>query len=247
MPEFNTGKTAPHYTYEPRTRRWMKWAEYEDGYVGTLRGHATGGHGNCQAFQVEIVGYSNPEHSPWVGDFTNENYEDLAEFYSWAMDRYGIGSDVTETPEGGWKYGSASPYRLTDTEWDAFSGLTCHGAVPHNSHWDTGVLDLDYIHDLALGGDMFTHFNIGDERPEWEPISWLLYMLEGGTVDPNENSAQVTGSLPYKTNVKLVQSEDFDLIGRLTGMSAGTLARAKSDGLYRFGKELASVQEQAFR
>jgi len=108
MPGFNHGDSAPHYVYNPTTREWTMWAEYEDGYVGTLKGHTSAGHGNCQAFQVEILGYSDPNHSPWVGDFTNENMEDLAEFYAWAMDRYGIGTDLTPTP-GRWTGTGSAP------------------------------------------------------------------------------------------------------------------------------------------
>ncbi len=156
-PGFNGGAAAPHYLYYPKTRSWMMWAEYEDGWVGTLRGHSEGGHGNCQAFQVEIVSYSDRNIADahpdrlWVGDFTDEHYSDLADFYAWSMDRYGIGADVTPTPVGGWLYGTGSPHRLSPAAWDALSGVTAHGAVPLNSHWDTGVLDLQRIHDLALG------------------------------------------------------------------------------------------------
>ena len=149
MPGFNDGDTAPHYVYNPTTREWTMFAEYEDGYVGTMKGHTSAGHGNCQAFQVEILGYSDGTYVPWVGDFTDENYADLAEFLAWARDRYGIGRAVTSTPDGGWLYGTSSPHRLSDSEWDSFSGLTCHGAVPGNTHWDTGVLDLDIINSLA--------------------------------------------------------------------------------------------------
>jgi len=148
-PSFNGGDTAPHYCYYPKTGKWVMWAEYEDGVVGTLRGHRYGGHGNCQAFQVEIIGYSNPEHDPWVGDFTDGNYQDLADFWRWARERYGMDNTVTPTPASGWMYGTSSPYRMPNEVWDDFGGLTCHGAVPSNSHWDVGVLDLARIHDLS--------------------------------------------------------------------------------------------------
>ena len=151
MPGFRDGDVAPHYVYAPQTREWTRLAEYEDGYVGTLKGHTTGGHGNCKAFQVEIIGYSNSSYSPWVGDFTTENYQDLADFVRWARDRYGIEDAVVPEPLGGWLYGVNSPYRLTDQEWADFSGLTAHGGVPRNTHWDTGVLNLELIHDLAVG------------------------------------------------------------------------------------------------
>lgn len=175
MPGFNNGDTAPHYVYDPRDRTWYVWAEWEDGYVGTLKGHSTN-HGNCQSYQCEIIAYSDQAAAAsvggiWVGDFTDDHYSDLAAFYAWAMDRYAIGDAVTPTPDGGWLYGTSSRYRMSDTEWNAFTGLTAHGAVPKNTHWDTGVLDLELISDLAgtpaYGGDemfnewaggMFDHF-----------------------------------------------------------------------------------------
>jgi len=148
-PSFGGGDTAPHYCYYPKTRKWEMWAEYEDGAVGTLKGHSTGGHGNCQAFQVEIIGYSDSAHDPWVGDFTDGNYQDLADFWAWARDRYSMDNTVTPTPAGGWRYGTDSPYRLAPAEWDVFGGLSCHGAVPKNTHWDVGVLDLARVHALS--------------------------------------------------------------------------------------------------
>lgn len=153
MPGFNNGDTAPHYVYDPRDRTWWVWAEYGAGYVGTLKGHSSG-HYNCQAYQVEILAYSDQAAAAsvgglWVGDFTDDHYTDLAAFYAWAMDRYAIGAAVTPTPDGGWLYGTSSAYRMSDTEWNAFTGLTAHGAVPKNTHWDTGVLELELIHDLA--------------------------------------------------------------------------------------------------
>lgn len=246
MPGFNHGDTAPHYVYKASTREWFMMAEYESGYVGTMKGHSTGGHGNCKAFQVEIIGYSNPEYSPWVGDFTNENYEDLAEFYGWAVDRYGIGFDVTPTPEGGWRYGVDSPYRLSEGEWADFGGICCHGSVPLNSHWDTGVLDLQYIHDLALGGTVFTHYEVGREYEEWESIVWLLYILEGGVVDPNENSTQVSTKLPWKGTIQHVHAQDLELVAKHTNMTEFTLAKLLEDGLYRYGKEIAALNQYAY-
>jgi len=153
MPGFNYGDTAPHYVYDLASRVWTKWAEYEDGYVGTMKGHSAG-HINCKAFQVEIIGYSNGQYDPWIGDASEENMEDLAGFFAWAVDRYGIGIDVTPTPDGGWLYGVNSPYRMSFDQWRSFSGLTAHGAVPGNTHWDTGVLDLEYIRDLAIDADV---------------------------------------------------------------------------------------------
>lgn len=159
VPGFRSGATAPHYLYHPVEDRWIRYAEYEDGYVGTLKGHRTGGHGNCKAFQVEIVAYSDRDASAggiWVGDFTDQHYAELTRFWLWARDRYNIDDQVTPTPDGGWRYGTGSPYRMSDDRWESFSGLTAHGAVPRNSHWDTGVLDLERVAATnTTGEDMY--------------------------------------------------------------------------------------------
>ena len=154
MPGFNHGDTAPHYVYDPRDRTWWCWATFDEGYVGTLKGHSTAFHGNCQAFQVEILCYSDQPAAAsvgglWVGDLTADHYADLAQFVAWSRFTHGIDATVTPTPAGGWLYGTSSPHRLTDQQWTAFGGLTAHGAVPGNTHWDTGVLDLQRINDLA--------------------------------------------------------------------------------------------------
>ena len=93
---------------------------------------------------------------------------------------------------------------------------------------------------------MFTHFQIGQTYPEWEPVSWWLYMLEGGTIDANGNSGQIQTRLPWKTNVRLVQAEDFDLVAELVGLSNANRIALTDTGLYRWGKELASLRQKAY-
>ena len=93
---------------------------------------------------------------------------------------------------------------------------------------------------------MFTHFFIGQTYAEWEPVSWWLYMLRGGVIDANGNSSQVQSLLPWKTNVRLVQAEDFDVIARLIGLTDENRAKMDTDGLYRWGKELASLRQKAY-
>ena len=192
MPSFsgkgNPGDVAPHYAYDLKTRQWTMWAEPEDGYVGTIKGHSTG-HYNCKAIQVEMIGYSNGDKgSPWVGDATEDNYQDLADFYKWTRELHNVGPDLTPTPPGGWKYGVDSPYRLTENEWEKFSGLTGHGAVPKNTHWDPGVLDLKHIYVLSykeeppvsepsinkLGRDIL-YVREGDEG--WEVEYWQVMAI----------------------------------------------------------------------
>lgn len=109
-----------------------------------------------------------------------------------------------------------------------------------------GLVALQDTIQHELGDDMVTHFRIGQEYAGYEEVSWLLYMLEGGTVDPNLPSSQVS-TLLDKTNVRLVTEADFNKIGRHTAMSPSTLVRFKTDGLYRFGKEVAALREQSYQ
>lgn len=151
MPRYNGGDTAPHYTFDARRLTWHEHASPTSGYVGTLNGHSTGGHGNCQALQVEIIAFSDSIAAAevggfWVGDFKDEQYAELARFFAWAQAYHRIGGSVYGPPlPNPWRAGADSPLRLSPDEWDAFTGLTAHGAVPLNTHWDTGVLDLDRI------------------------------------------------------------------------------------------------------
>ena len=248
MPGFNNGDTAPHYVYDAANRRWYTWAEYEAGYVGTMKGHNNGGHSNCGAFQVEIIAYSDGAAAGsaglWVGDFTEAHYADLASFVRWARQRYGFTGDVTPTPAGGWRYGTSSPHRLTDSAYARFAGLTCHGAVPRNTHWDTGVLDLELIADLAAGGEL---------PPPVEPPPTPT---EGDTVYPfyetdGYDKPTGQGRKAKREDVRVLQgltndaggdvSEDGKLgpatmteIARLTGIAAqGTITGAHGNALRR--------------
>ncbi len=155
------GLVAPHYSYKAITREWRWHGAPLDRYVGTMRSsRITGTPANEKAIQVEIVAYSDPNVASkrasrvWVGDFQEHNYRDLAAFAAWASVETGIRLDrVTPAPPGGWRYGSGSPYRLDRQRWLDFDGITAHGAVTGQSHWDTGVLDLAriaaYAQDLA--------------------------------------------------------------------------------------------------
>ena len=217
-PSFNGGDTAPHYVYNPRTREWTMWAEYEDGRVGTLRGHSTN-HANCMAFQVEIIAYSDNRYGPWVGDFTDDQYQDLADFYSWAMDRYPIGASVTPTPAGGWLYGVSAPTRGTWDQYEALSGLTAHGFVQGNTHWDTGVLDLQRIHDLAMTEPekdlMYLPIEYGTERTT--DMKWIQRILNRGgsniTVDGvyGDDTAQAVAS-HVGGDGRIIKAKAFDRI-----------------------------------
>jgi len=198
MPGFNHGDTAPHLTYDPRTRSWEQWATL-DRYVGTMKGHSSG-HWNCQAIQVEILAYSDANAAPgngwWVGDLLDHHYQDLAHLYQWLMAQGWVGLDLTPTPDGGWRYGTSSPHRMTAAQYDAFSGLTAHGAVPGNTHCDTGVLDLEYVWLLATDGHTGPPPGPG---PGGDEPMWPMYLTDG------YDNPTGQGRTAWKSNVVVLQ------------------------------------------
>lgn len=170
MPGYRGGDTAPHYTYDPSPRVFWYHADLAR-RVGTMRGSSTTGvHANEKSIQLEIIAYSDWSKSSgglWVGDFTDEHYLDLAWFLQWCRTtNHHVSDAVTPTPPGGWLYGANSPYRLDEATWLNFGGLTCHGAVPGQTHWDTGVLDLERIANMAGGNDVDTARWASRLRPE---------------------------------------------------------------------------------
>ena len=152
-PGYRSGRVAPHHSYKATTREWRWHGAPADQRVGTMRSSLwTRTPANEKSYQVEIVAYSNRQIADerpgriWVGDFTEDHYRDLAAFAAWLAALTGIDmTRVTSTPPGGWRSGSGSPLRLSRDTWLDFDGMTAHGAVTGQSHWDTGVLDLNRI------------------------------------------------------------------------------------------------------
>ena len=181
---------------------------------------------------------------------------------TWSLHAYGVAIDwdYADNPydKGGDKpergFGTDPRFLLTEANVEAVEAIVNEDGTPI-WRW-LGWTIADFMHfqvdvppdkcQPAQEEPMVTHYNIGTEYAEWEEISWLLFMLGGGTVNPNRGSHQVTTELPYKTNVKLVQAEDFDLIAAYTAMSDTTRADMDTDGLYRFGLEIASLRQQAW-
>ena len=187
VPSYGDGDTAPHFSYVPLERRWIQHADL-DKRVGTDKSS-----GNPVSIAVELIAYSDrslTEGYPdrlWVGDFTEEHFEDLADFCVWLQrgpwPELDLGHRVYG-PKGdfpSWKYGSSAETRLSWDEWDAAGGfLTAHGASPSGTtHWDTGELDLYRLSStvarkLEEDGD--------DEWPEDPDVSLIKYGDYGGAV-----------------------------------------------------------------
>lgn len=243
MPGFNDGDTAPHLVYDTRDGSWTQWVEL-DRYCGTMSGHSSG-HWNCQAIQVEILAYSDgnlcPPNGWWVGELANEHMADLAELYAWLMGEGLVRSDLHEEPVGGWLYGTGSPYRLNQQAFDLFSGLTAHGGVGGNTHWDTGVLPLADIwaaaHDGPIpippptnppteGQPMWPmHYSdgfdspSGDGRTEWRDNVKVLQRL----VNEAGGSVSVDGKLGNSTLSEIELLTDLDTGSTVTGDHANAL------------------------
>ncbi len=118
-------------------------------------------------------------------------------------------------------------------------------------YWSTGrpndglrcIIDVQDTIAGRLEMDLFT---VGEESKEFEEVSWLLFIQGGGTVNPNKNSSQVTEILPWKTNVRLCQVEDLEMIATLTGMFDHTREAFIAGGMYRWGKEMAALRQVAY-
>lgn len=210
LPGYSNGDNAPHYTYHAAKRKWYGHAEL-DRRVGTMRGFSsTGVRCNEISVQVEIICYSDKNiadgHTArlWVGDLSDENYEDLAEFAAWVRDawypiidgRKWYGPPMFTQ----FMYGSSAATRMITADWYEFGGgITSHGGAAGQSHWDTGVMDIKRIADEMreelvpeppAGFQPGVYFvELGDGTPEQNPhlntavkfyqqIMWRLGIFE---------------------------------------------------------------------
>lgn len=155
LPGYRDKTITPNITIDPRRRRVYTHVDL-DRRCGALRGSNTVFKEtgirvpmNEKAIQIELICYSDKRIADqsasrtWVGDLTDEDLEFIAQVVAWVVKRVGrIGRNVTPQPPSGWRYGLGSKYRGSAKEWDEFSGITAHGWVFGQKHWDTGVLDL---------------------------------------------------------------------------------------------------------
>ena len=192
-------------------------------------------------WQVELWG-----RAAEVPNYSDEWYQGLAGLLDVFITEYGIPVEFADFSRVAVAYPGATPDRMTDVDVRAFSGFLghCHMGLGVDTHWDPGRLDVERVLSF-MEADVFTHFEIGSEYAEYEPVTWMLYILKGGVVDPNEHSSQVTSVL-NKTNVRLVTEEDLDLIADFTNMDSYHRDLLKESGLYRFGKEVATLRQYAY-
>lgn len=164
LPGYDGGNSAPHLSYDPRTRIWIQHQDL-DAWVGALRRGNGPISANAKAIQVEIICYSDKAIADqygrlWIGNLTDGNYADLSGFVAWLRVEGWLPSLAVWMPAPSWRYGTASPYRMPWSQYLAFDGITAHGGVPDQTHWNTGVLDL---YRIAAGAIVDPWPDTGDE------------------------------------------------------------------------------------
>jgi len=211
--------------YHIKTKGWQdiayNYAVGDSGLVYRLRGMNPGGHVNCTKDRTpEGDSYCKASIGiVWIGG---------------AADHDGPSDAAKEAMLGiMWETGLETKGHRTVKEENG-SWTACPGA-----DW------LEWINSKGQEEEVFTHYKIGDIRPEFEEITWLLFQLEGGVIDPNANSSQIEPLLG-KTDVKLVTLQDFEKIAGYADMSASSLEKMIAQGLYRYGKEIAALKQFAF-
>lgn len=106
---------------------------------------------DSRAFQVEIVGFAARMH-----ELDEATLKWLGEEVLLPLHEYG-GVPLVVVPRGFRRDGEmpyaladdASPLRLTQAEFDAFSGILGHQHVPGDDHWDPGGLRVDKMSGYA--------------------------------------------------------------------------------------------------
>ena len=155
LPDYAEGKTAPHLTYNPETRKWVQHTSLLKA-ARALRNTPGGAQTNRDcALQVEIICYSNKPLADdswrrrWVGHLTQENLADIREFLNWTAENFGVVMKWPGKQAYSYAEANAPGFRMTSFEWDNWDGVCAHQHVPEgNTHWDTGALDWGVL----LGG-----------------------------------------------------------------------------------------------
>lgn len=168
LPGYTGGATAPHLTYNPKTRKWFQHTNL-DTAARALRNLKGGVETNrAVAFQVEIICYSAKyisDQKPsrlWVGDLPDTAYDDLRAFVAWTkVPLVWPGRQALTAGQS-----MATGFRLSGRDWLGYHGVIGHQHVPENVHWDPGAFDWAQL----IGDDMAWN------KPEDGP--WAVQTLE---------------------------------------------------------------------
>lgn len=190
-PGYDGGAKAPGYTVKPDIpgRRALWRAHFEDEESSRALVNLAGGvQTNVnRVVQIEIVGTCDPKHSKsWNGQgvyLQGRDYlfvpaspdwflDELAAFVADMNRRHGI--PLTSKVEA-WRaypssYGPTSS-RLTQAEWNAFTGWCGHQHVPENNHGDPGNFPMATV--LAKAAAILKPPTPVPPKPTWEDDEML--------------------------------------------------------------------------
>lgn len=127
----------PHVTIDPDTGQVWQHVEFNQAAYALRHPSGTVHTNGLHCLQVEVIGYAR-DAADWSRSIP------LQEMVQWFLEEFDI-TDEHPVFRGGVCYGDASPCRMTGTEWRAFNGVCGHQHVPHNTHWDPGRIDIDFL------------------------------------------------------------------------------------------------------
>lgn len=220
MPGYSGGGSAPHVTYDPGSGIFIQHTEFTTA-ARALANPAGGVQTNrANALQIEIIAYSDKSiadqqpYRQWIGDLTDGQYQELADFLRWLCVDAEI-PFVVRLPRPKALYGVSSPSRMSPAAWNAYSGLCGHFEVPENSHWDTGALDILRLVNLIKEGDedmtpadralldnLHAMFNSkSTDAPPWGGSNWADYLNDPWQGPPTSDP----GPLNTVTHVQMAK------------------------------------------
>lgn len=235
LPDYSGGALAPTVTGVPdcgdKKIRWSQHFDVDES-ARALVNKAGGVETNtANAFQVELVGTCDPKtRDAWVKAGHRQDVTfifwpqapewalaEVAWLVRWLHDNHGVpltcvrdwlayGADVRRPGVTPASYG-ASPARMSQGEWRAFTGWCGHQHVPENDHGDPGAMDFARVITLAKSGSAVDSNEVLDmdktqvhdavweqdlapapststsvkTNPKWKPISFLREIYDGIT------------------------------------------------------------------
>ncbi len=214
VPGYSDGATAPHVTYVPKTRRWVQHTDFNIA-ARALRNLAGGVQTNrANALQVEIVCYSAKNIADqsssrlWVGDLTDDHYQDLRDFLAWVYAAFDVSSMWPGKQALSSSEANTPGFRMTSVEWNQFDGVCAHQHVPENTHWDTGALDWSRV--IEIGETTMLPLNLGDDSEDVRLAKDRINLTYGTALDLQ--------STVYDDDLKAAAATH---LGKYTGEGAG--------------------------
>jgi hypothetical protein len=147
MPSYNSGRAAPHLTYDPKTYTWTQHTSF-DVAARALRNRLGGVQTNrANALQIEVICYSNKaiaDEQPyrlWAGDLSPLQISDIQIFIKWAAEEFGFNPVGPDRTALSYAEANAPGFRVDGPTWYSSAyGVYGHQHIPEQTHWDPAAL-----------------------------------------------------------------------------------------------------------